>query len=237
MAKILFGTIVTGMSGKVGGNVFSHGANGAYLKKKAGVINRNTISQRYHRNLFQSVVSAWRGLTSTQQATWSSASHLFPYVNSLGQTVYYTGFQLFSKLNNQAVNTFGTAFVTAPTPVVFPSCSVAGASFAIPTGPLNVIGQFGLSGSSIVPDGFIFVIEATTPLSLGVTSPKGSLFKYLAQINASVDTSVIDLTSSYFNLFGVNPTNTANSWVKCSLVALSSGQRSVSSTGIIVASF
>ena len=84
MAKLLFGTIVTALSGSVGGNVFSRGINGAYLKRKGKTVNRNTVAQNPFRNSFGSINRSWRSLSSTDKATWVAGAINFPYTNSLG---------------------------------------------------------------------------------------------------------------------------------------------------------
>ena len=79
MAKVIYGTIVTQISGSVGGNTFAQGANGYYIKRKPMLVNRRNIAQLNRRNQFQSIVSSWRSLSSEEQVGWILAAPGFPY--------------------------------------------------------------------------------------------------------------------------------------------------------------
>ena len=138
MARVQYGTIVTGLSGSVGGNVFARNINGNYTRRKSRNVNRNTISQANFRNAFGSIQRHWRSLTTSERNTWAVATPLYPYVNSLGVTSYYTSFQLFSKLNNQLFNVGVSPVLSAPTPVSIDGLVFNAAIYAVGSAVLAV---------------------------------------------------------------------------------------------------
>lgn len=99
MAILQMGAIVAKISGKIGGQTAGLGRNGQYLKntgsyKKAG--------STYRRDVLSSkrlLAASWGGIGNSARASWEGAAQSFPYVNRVGDTKYYSGYQLFCKFN------------------------------------------------------------------------------------------------------------------------------------------
>lgn len=106
MAKVQFGTIVTALRGKLGGQVFSINTSGSNLgqhtkttAKKAGPKKRaqNAIIGGGARN--------WRQLSEGNRQSFIDAAPSYPRQNSLGQTYYLTGSQLYNAWNANRTKT------------------------------------------------------------------------------------------------------------------------------------
>ena len=225
MAKVIYGTIVTQISGSVGGNTCAQGANGYYLKRKPMLVNRRNIAQLNRRNQFQNIVGSWRGLSGEEQVGWNLAAPSFPYSNSLGVTKCYTGFQLFYKFSNQLATLQKLAIPVPPSVSVIPSLFVTSFNL-VSGGPVLELGiNFPTENSNVVPEGFVLIVKCTTSLSAGVLSPGQSSFKFIAYIGSGVDMTSFDISGLYLAVFGILPVANANVYVEVFLVAGSTGQR------------
>lgn len=99
MAKIVLSALISNISGSIGGVTFATGSNGLYVRSKSRGANRNTAIQQDRRYNLASYAANWRGLTDAERTSWIEAAYQFPYVDSLGVTKRYTGYQLYIKTN------------------------------------------------------------------------------------------------------------------------------------------
>lgn len=228
MAKLQYGTIVTQISGSIGGNVFSRGSNGNYIRRKSRNVNTRSIGQLARRNAFASVTSGYRNLTTTQVATWKAAAPSFPYTNSLGVISYYTGYQLHSKINNQLLAIFYPPLVTAPTPVSFPLMESFIACYCGDPDIVYLYVDFDDLSTFTVPTGFTLVVQATANMSTGVSSPKDSLFRTITSFPAGTIVNGVNIYYQYFAIFGQIPSATNYPWCRVFLVSTVSGQKGTS---------
>ena len=224
MARVLYGSIVTQLSGSIGGTVFARNASGNTCRRKSRNIKRNTVKMSTFRNSFGFIQRSWRGIDAASRTTWSTNANLFPYVNSLGITHYYTGFQLYSKFNNQLFNVGAPLLVTAPTPSTMSAITVATSVFTADTDffEFSFIDSVGLT--SVVPVGFILQLFATTNLSLGISSPNIGAFKMLYLYQGGVNTSFINLADRYFDTFGSLPLSSSNVFLSARYVNTATGE-------------
>ena len=78
--------ILAGISGKMGGVVFSHNAGGPYIRNKGLVTNPNTPKQQTVRALLAQLTSLWVDtLTAVQRDGWTNYAANVPLINRLGQ--------------------------------------------------------------------------------------------------------------------------------------------------------
>jgi len=221
---IQFGTIVTGASGSIGGITLARNANSAYARKKVKSVNPNTIPQQNRRNMFGANSRVWKTLDPTQQAGWNAAVSSFPYKNKLNIASTYTGFQLFSKLNNQMTVVGAGNLSDAPVPVPVDGLAITSATVAA-LGATFLMSIYDTTlGADLVPDDSVVVIAATRPLSFGITAPKKPDFRQLMQIEAGVPLLNVEIKPSYVALFGTLPTSSAKVWVEAFIVSTITGQ-------------
>lgn len=198
MATVKYGSIVTEIKGKIGGQSFQKGYGGKIMKnsQKAMVLKhiwayRNSDKIK---NSYMVVSQSWRALTDDQRSAWNAAGSSFPAYNKFGDTYTPSGYQLFMKCNTFLEGAGLSLIDTPPIPPVYPPADAL--TFAEPTPALlrmQVPG--GLSG------GFILVIEATNMISAGARSSRGGykIVKYATSLVASH----VDFLTEYTAIYGV----------------------------------
>jgi hypothetical protein len=221
---IQFGTIVTGASGSIGGITLARNANSAYARKKVKSVNPNTIPQQNRRNAFGANSRAWKGLSSSEQSTWAIAAKAFPYKNKLNIASTYTGFQLFSKFNNQLSVVGAVPLTTAPLPVSIDGIEITGVLIGYSPDALLINVTDTTAEATVVPADCVMVIAATAPLSSGITKPKKPDFRVITQLADGESISGVDVTTAYITIFGSFPPVNANVFLEAYLVSTVTGQ-------------
>ena len=191
MARIKYGNGVADIRGAINGTVFSRNASGAYARNKTAPTNANTPSQVTARSRFQGLTTGWRGLTEEQRQSFNEAAPSFPQTNVLGETVILTGQQLYMKLNGNLVATGAAPITSAPAPVVMPGA----------TGVIDSLtsGVMDLTMSQELPADFQYVVEASAPVSAGVTKSNSTRFKAIGAFGVD---SGISLNGEYTSIYG-----------------------------------
>ena len=223
MAIVKLSALVSDIRGKVGGNVFARNKGGAYVRNYTKPTNPSTLKQQGVRLLFAALASAWRGLTSGQRTSWNEATPNYPFQDKLGQTKYYTGEQLYMKLNSN-LNAIGQTLLNVPAvPVEFPTMAPVSASGDI--SDTEILYELDINGAAVIPAGFNLIVEGTAPISAGISAPQRGLFKQVAVLAAAADTSTNDLYAGYAAVFGA-PVANDFIYLRARLVALASGEAS-----------
>ena len=123
MALIKTGTIVTRLSGKVGGQSFGNNKGGAYVKNIGAYTTNKSTASLASRAVFGTVTGYWRTLTPEQRTAWNTQAALLPYTNRVADVRYLSGFNYFVKVNVPLVSN-GEDILPEPIPVVtFPEFS------------------------------------------------------------------------------------------------------------------
>ena len=99
MALLKLGAIVTGISGKVGGQTIGIGPAGQYLKNTGSYINKASSRRKAVNQALVNVTNKWRSLSEANKLSWAALSPSLPYTNRIGDTAYYSGFNLFTQFN------------------------------------------------------------------------------------------------------------------------------------------
>lgn len=227
---------MTAIAGKVGGNIFSRALNGNYLKRQGRVVNRRSISQMYYRSQFVAITSSWRSIGSVNQTSWNALALITPYVNSLGVTSYYSGFQLFSKYNMQLSFTNNAFISTAPGAIGFSNYTWQQCTYSIGGAQANTYIYFNETLNTTIPSGYTLVIKATPPLSVGVGFPKESLYRTVGIISENTDTAALDISAAYTEVFGQTPPLNASIYCQVFLVWNAGGQRASNVSALMVVS-
>lgn len=160
MALIKLGSIVTRISGKVGGQQFGTTSAGHYMKNSGTPRKAITLLQQTKMQRMGTTAQGWRSLTPTERQTYKNASPQYPYLNRVGETKYYSGYAIYAMLRNNQEN-------ASVIPVVNPLPKF---SF---TQPLqNAIAKSGVAVNwrySPTQASCVYRIHLTRPLSTGVT--------------------------------------------------------------------
>ena len=223
---------ITDGRGKIGGNVLSRNASGAYARKNTAGTNPNTPLQQFVRAIFATISTGWRNMTQGQRDAWNLVKDEWPQVNSLGQTFTLTGQQLYMKLNNSLMQVGLPAIVIAPskTTTYSPSELTVANSNAAQTlvatinDPIN---------AGVVPAEVTPAIYVTPPVSQGQNQLDGK-FEFLDLLAPGAG-PVLDISAAYTAKYGVIPVN-SKIGVEFVGVTTATGERGVpvSNSGIAV---
>ena len=121
MPLIKFSTLVSGVSGKSNGSVFATGGSGAYFRNNTNKKKVQNSLNSVRKSQFVAVTSYWRNLTELQQQAWNDATVNFPKNNRFGDKRNYSGFELFTSVNNIRLQNGLTMVVSPPAPVSVPT--------------------------------------------------------------------------------------------------------------------
>lgn len=215
MAQIeLSGIGVTGVSGKLGGTVFSRNNGGAGVRIKTKGTNPRTNAQTTQRAKFSNQASSWRDLTDAERLSWNlaAASGEYNSKNRVGATITPSGSVLYNRLNNTIVAAGGTPITTPPLKVGFTAITLGALTAASGTPALSLV----FTGSLATDERLI--VEATYGTSPGVSRP--SNFRKITNYSG---TSPANLLSAYAAVFG-NPIEGTKIFVRVTIVNRTTGQ-------------
>lgn len=189
--------------GSMAGATFSRNGNSAYVRARATPVNPRTPGQTVSRDRLNSISTNWRSLTATERASWIALAKTVPYVNSLGESAFYSGFQLFMK-NNLILSAVGSPAVrlapaTAPT---FPGVDMSalfGEQDAITPGLFTLSVN---SGNASLPAGMVMAMETTYAMSAGKSFIAKSQYRPAGLLTLSA-TNPLDLTPNFTGVFGL----------------------------------
>lgn len=226
MATLKFGAAVVDIRGSIGGWIFARNANASYAKRFTKPTNPDTGGQQEVRGIFSEVSQAWKDLSDAERNAWVEAAALseWSYLNKVGEVSYYTGSQLFNKLNGQLrqLNPVATLFSTPPTALSL--TAIYQLSF-IPTDDPTEGFFLSVNNSVDLPAGQQVKVYSTGPVSPGVYRPKGSQFKLLGTFPTagSGTPDIEDVTTAYLAKFGALVIG-QNIWCKVETYAPATGQ-------------
>lgn len=113
MARIVGGSPIGQLSGKMGGMVFAHNKSGPYVRRYAVPVNPNTGAQLSARASFAGAVGSFHSLTPAEKTQWQSfAQTAFNPKNAIniGQ---FSGINAYTALQQAVIN--GNKLLTSPT--------------------------------------------------------------------------------------------------------------------------
>jgi len=194
MAKLLFTAFLADARGKLNGSVFSKNRGGAYVRTKVTPTNPNTSFQSQVRARLASFSSAWRGLSATVRDQWNSAVATFARTNVFGAQKLLSGHQLYVGLNSSIAAAGGSAITSPPLPLG--ATAITSLSLTAAVGTTVMEATF----APTVPAGFAMVVEATEPMSPGISNYSNK-FRQIA-VTAAAATSPQDYWAGYVAKFG-----------------------------------
>jgi hypothetical protein len=190
------GAIVSEISGKIAATVFTRNRGGNVIRNRRTPINRRSVSQSQRRQGLGNLASGWRGITQTQRDSWNGATGNFPYQNSLGETKFLSGEQLYIQFNQNLLLIGAATVTTAPSSFSFATFTIALTATEVPAFSLA------FTPDPLTADNNL-AVYATPNLSPGIGSPNKSKFRFIGFI-APAATSPDDLLTDYQAIFG-NP--------------------------------
>lgn len=115
MALIKLGSLVTRISGKIGGQTLGTSASGSYIKNSGTPRKAITLRQQTAMQRMATTAQSWRNLSEVQRQLFRSASSSYPYLNRVGETKYYSGYAIYTMLRNNLLQ-LGVNSIPIPLP-------------------------------------------------------------------------------------------------------------------------
>lgn len=102
------------MRGKIGSLVFSRNKGGTYCRLRATPTNPNSARQQATRNWIGWCATSWESvLTEAEREQWREWAETHSSTNTLGQTVFLTALDWYTKVNTRILDYAGTP-ITVP---------------------------------------------------------------------------------------------------------------------------
>lgn len=203
---------------KAGSVVASRNRFGTYLRNRVTPVNPSTNDQATVRAQFQQLSSDWKNLTPAEQLGWTNYGATIVRTDKLGQTYTLTGHEAYVGNN---INLFqcGEAPISAAPVSNMPllEASIAALSIAVGTTTFDVDFL-----PDPVPAGFHMIIEATSPVSPGVSFFGRSAYRQILVLNPT-DAAPADCWAAYTAKFGI-PAAGQKISVRLKCVRISTGQ-------------
>jgi len=116
MGQVKTSALISDITGKVGGNIFSRNRYGLSVRAFTKPVNVNSTLQQAARAAMASLVERWSStLTAAQRTAWGLYADSVAVQNKLGETVYLTGQNMYVRTNCILVQNSLTPIDDAPT--------------------------------------------------------------------------------------------------------------------------
>lgn len=215
-AKVKYGEMIAGLRGSINGTTHSRNRFGDYMRNRSIPTNPNTSAQSAVRSRLSALAAGFRSLTAAQIAAWNSAVDDFPTVNVFGDVRKLTGLQLYVGVNSNILNGGGSEISAPPLPEGAPAVS----DLTLEINTATTTGNLGFDPDPIPAD-HALVIDATRPLSPGISNP-GSAYRQIA-VEDPAATSPADIYAAYVAKFGT-PAGGQKVFARAKLINLSTGE-------------
>lgn len=109
MALITLGSVVSNVSGSIGGTTYARNKGGAYARNRTVPTNPQSALQTQVRATFAQLAARWRAvLTPSQRDAWTAYAENVPLPNRLGQDSFLSGQQFYIRSNSVLILCGGT---------------------------------------------------------------------------------------------------------------------------------
>lgn len=196
MALIKLGSLVTRISGKIGGQTFGTARGGSYIRNTGTTRKINSGLAQNSLAAMSQTAQAWRELSQVERGRYNTASQAYQYTNRIGETKNYSGYAIFCQLLQYAklINLVGP-----PRPLPKSSFVPADITIEQPIG-----GQLLLQIERGQSDVY-YLLFCSPPFSKGITGPYKNQY-FIGGYTANPESPFNeDLTEALTEKFGTLP--------------------------------
>lgn len=122
-------SLLTDISGSIGGTTYARSRGGLYARNRTVPINPQTLAQGVVRSMFGSLSMAYNALTSAQKAAWEAFGQSIQFINRLGQPFNPSGRSAYMQLNQNLQLVGSTTIDDPPASTVAPVLDIAWLTF------------------------------------------------------------------------------------------------------------
>ncbi len=194
MAKIQLSALLSGLSGKHSGGVFTKSTSSLNLRRKVRPHQSASNNSTRVKSRLSYVQSLWATLTGAQVIRWNDLGKKVKGSNVFGDKFGFAGISLFQRLNNNLVACGAAAILDAPT-LVDVALWTSFSATAAHGGAVSII-----FAPSPVPGATAVEISATPAIAVGRKVTHGD-FRIIT-ILAAAQTTPLVATSNYNGIFG-----------------------------------
>lgn len=208
MAKYV-GLLTSDMRGKTGGITWSHNASGNFARRTTIPRDPKTPIQTRYREKLSYLSQTWRAFSPQVQSNWVTLASQYPLINSLKKTYYLTGFQMYMCLGLRLITNGFTLFDYVPVigNNTFPDIADIAINIDTTPGTEDIL----LSFTATLPTNKVIMLESTTVVSHGVTSPKG--FRHFGYVDHTF-VSGASIMNQYLAKFTIMPSTGDVVWFR-----------------------
>jgi hypothetical protein len=194
-------------SGSVAGQTSSRNRFGQYYRSRAVPVNPLSGAQVDARARLSTQAHQWRTLDVAEQGAWTTYAIAHPRVDSLGQAIVLTGFQMFVAVNAARTASGVAADDAPPVDVIYAPNRVSGVTA---TAPDTIEVTHG-----VIPADYILQLWASLAVSAGVSFMRD--FRLITNVPAGI-AGVSDIGAAWIARFG-NLTAGTKVFVRANLIA------------------
>jgi hypothetical protein len=223
MAKIALSGLISDIRGKVGGVVFAKNRTSGYSRIKVTPTNPRSSFQTGVRAILSEISQLWRQLTEGQRQEWDNVAESITKSDGVGGRYKTTGKNLYVGLGANRKQ-IGLGALSSP-PVFVEVQEPVITSLEVSVGDSEILLE-----TDNIALGNTFVIEATKPLSAGVSFTKG-LFRV---IDITGDPGSTNIWNAYVAKFGA-PKVGEKLAVRVIPIVTNTGQKGFGSQKLVIA--
>lgn len=195
MARYTLPIDVDRSKGSIGGSCFQRNATQFTIRHRSVPTKKNTIRRRKASNLFGSLSSQFKSLTSGNRTQWNSESPNYPRVDSLGNPYEFNG------LNMQVGSNANLRNAIHPQ-IAEPANGSTPATITV----FNTIPDFGSSllivvaSIQVVPPGEVYILYGSAPVTQMPLNPSLNDMRLVTFFNAG-DNTFANIFTEYDTAF------------------------------------
>lgn len=191
MAQLKLSGMIDKISGKLGGSILGTSANGSFIKQNSFSQQPGSPAQLAQRNEIYKASTRWKNLTTVQKGEWEAMTVNYPYINNVGDTVYYTGYQLYLWCNAGS-DLLNSGYKATPGTFV---------AMTMPTASLSNIGNISIINAFVGASANLqYVLYAAQPKNNGEIPMPIEYKKQLVNSLATGTSSFSTLYTAMYNM-------------------------------------
>jgi hypothetical protein len=193
------GNLTSDARGKLNGMVFTRGRYGAVIRTKVSPVQPSSPAQSLVKQNFGALSASWRGLSEDQRAAWNAAVEDYKRTNVFGQQYTQSGLNLYVGLNQNLLQAELAAILSPAAPEELPVLQSFGIVADVSLN--SIIWTLSIDAATNVPAGYSIIVDATPPVSPGLTYVKNK-FATIQVVAGGSDMNLTNLRANYVARFG-----------------------------------
>lgn len=164
VALVQYGTFITALKGKLGGQYFSSVKSGQMVSNISQPSNPNTLYNQSQKQIISLLSRSWKDLTEIQRVKWSNIADLLTFYNKYNQPYIPSGYMVYIQRNSNLLFS-GYPIISDSIPTI-PDVAVYGITYDWTNNPEN--NYINLNSSDALNDWSLH-FKMSKPVSCGIS--------------------------------------------------------------------